>query len=84
MSAFGDLSHANIHRAAALGGVNCGNFDLDDSEVVELHRRDLLNRDRDLGTGANVTRRETARARRWLSALRTAKGAFAERRTCRC
>ena len=40
--AFGDESHANIHRTAALGGADRGNTDPDDSEVVELHRRDYF------------------------------------------
>ena len=52
-----EIKHANVHRTAAIGGVDRGNIDPDDSEVVELHRRDLSDRDRHLGIGASVRRR---------------------------
>jgi len=54
MSAFGDLNHANIHRTAAIGGADRGNLDPNDSEVVELHRSHLFDRNQHLGIGPNV------------------------------
>ena len=76
MSAFGNLSHANLRRTTALGGADRGDIDPDDSEVVELHRRHLSDRHRHFGTGANVMG--------WLTTLRIAEVTFAERRTCLC
>ena len=52
--ACGDLSHANVLRTAAVGSVDRGNIDSDDSQVAELHCRDLFDRDRHLGSGADV------------------------------
>jgi hypothetical protein len=34
VSAFGNLSHANLRRTTALGGADRGDIDPDDSEVV--------------------------------------------------
>lgn len=69
MSSLGNLSHANLRRIATIGGADRGNIDFDDSEVVELHRRDLSDRDRHLGTGANMMRRryESSEQRKLLS-----------------
>jgi len=58
MRVFGDLSHANFHRTAAFGGADRGNIDTDDSEVVELHRSDLFDRDQHFGIGADVMPRD--------------------------
>ena len=79
-----EIRHANFHRAAALGGIDRGNIDPDDSEVVELHRRHLSNCNRHLGTGANVKRLLTAQTQRRSRKVRTAKATFAERGTCQC
>ena len=54
MGACGDLSHASLRRTAAFGGIDSGNIDSDDSEIVELHRCHLSDRDRHPGTRANV------------------------------
>ena len=54
MQVFGDLSHANFHRTAAIGGADRGNIDPNDSEVVELHRSHLFDPDQHLGIGASV------------------------------
>ena len=53
-NACGDLGRANACRTAAVGSADRGNIDSDDSEVAELHCRDLFDRDRHLGSGANV------------------------------
>lgn len=63
MSTFGDTNDANLYRTAAIGGADRRNIDPDDSKVVELHRRHLFGRDRNFGTGANVTQRLMARTR---------------------
>jgi hypothetical protein len=51
---FGDPNHANLFGTAALGGIDRGIIDSDDSQVVELHCRSLFHRDRYPGLGANV------------------------------
>ena len=61
MSTLGDTSDANLYRSAAIGSADRRNIDPNDSKIVELHRRHLLGRDRNFGTGANVTRRLMAR-----------------------
>jgi hypothetical protein len=73
---FLEIRHANFYRGPALGGIDRGNLDPDDSEVVELHRSSLFYRDRYLGVGANMTV--------WLRKRRLAKVTFAERGTCLC
>lgn len=50
----GDPNHANLFGTAALGGLDRGIIDSDDSPVVELHCRSQFHRDRYLGHGANV------------------------------
>jgi len=51
-----EIRHANFYRGPALGGIDRGNLDPNDSEVVELHRSSLFYRDRYLGVGTNVIR----------------------------
>jgi len=76
VNGFLEIRNANFYRGPALGGIDRGNLDPDDSEVVELHRRHLFDRDRHLGIGANMTV--------WLRKRRLAKVTFAERGTCLC
>jgi hypothetical protein len=48
------VSHANERRTAAGGSFDRWNINSDDSEVVELYRRNLSDRDRHLGVGTDV------------------------------
>ena len=47
-------NHANVYRSAAAGGVDRGNIDSNDPEIVELHRCHLSDRHGNIESVENV------------------------------
>jgi hypothetical protein len=80
-----DLKDTNVYRTLAVGFAYRGHIVSEYSQVVEIYRCHLFDREWHTEIGANVIQRV-----RWRESqikkkkLTTAKAAFAERRISRC
>lgn len=72
------LSYANLDRITALGRADRRNVDPIDSEVVELHRSSLFDRERYVGVGANVIQRGQESRDQRTRGSRKGGGAYVE------